>query len=193
MITDEDWEKIDHNCLATAVNGTVFRDDVGEFTAFRRLLLDYYPDKIWKERIAGALHKFSAALQVNYARCMSRKDIVAARLCHMNGLEAAMELFFLMKREYPPYYKWTYRRMTELDETGLFSGLVAELSELNCDLSAWVKRSYKPDEINMSDSIIVITEQIAGCIVSMLQTNGLTKGTDPYLERYVNEIIAAIS
>ncbi len=189
VIDAEDWNAMDHNCLATAVNGEVFRDDLGKFTAFRKLLLNYYPDKVWKSRIVNALHKYSAALQVNYARCMSRGDVVAARLCHFQGLEAAMELFFLMKKEYPPYYKWTYRRLTELDVSGTFSRLIKELSEADCDISVWEGREYRPDILNMNDRVVFLSEQLAGCVVHMLRQYDLTDKLDPYLERYVDEIL----
>ncbi len=209
VLTERDWRMLDHNCLATAVNGEVFRDDSGRFTAFRNLLLAYYPDKVWKTHIVNELHKFSAALQVNYARCMSRGDVVAARLCHMQGLEAAMELYFLMKRIYAPYYKWTYRRLSEIEEsnefnesdktngtngikTGLgksFSELVKQLAAANPDLGAWEGLEYKADSLNLNDTIVFTTERIAARIASMLRGHSLTEGTDTYLERYVNEII----
>ena len=31
-ISEDVWRKLDHSCLATAVNGEVFRDDLGIFT-----------------------------------------------------------------------------------------------------------------------------------------------------------------
>jgi hypothetical protein len=45
ILCEDDWLRLDHNCLATAVNGEVFRDDKGFFSAFRKYLLDYYPDR----------------------------------------------------------------------------------------------------------------------------------------------------
>ena len=195
-ISEEDWNSLDHNCLATAVNGVVFRDDLGQFSRFRKRLLDYYPDKIWKERIVNALHKFSAAMQVNYARCMSRGDYVAAKLCHMEGLQSAMELFFLMKRVYPPYYKWTYRRLSELDEAGgsegHFSKLISTFAEAVGDRSVWEGKTYSPTYLNLSDPIVLQAERIAEYIVGMLRENGLTLKRDPYLEKYVDEIIESI-
>ncbi len=188
VITDSDWTCLDHNCLATAVDGEVFRDDLGYFTAFRNLLLNYYPDNIWKIRIVSELHRYAQALQVNYARCMSRNDIVAARMCHFEGLDSAMKLFFLMKREYPPYYKWTYRRLTEIDTEGRFAGYIKELSETVGDKSVWEGKDYMPGYRNLSDPIVLLTERIAGLIVRMLREHGLTEGTDPYLEAYVTEI-----
>ncbi|MBO5609815.1 MAG: DUF4037 domain-containing protein [Eubacterium sp.] len=188
-ISEEDWNSLDHNCLATAVNGVVFRDDLGQFSRFRKRLLDYYPDKIWKERIVNALHKFSAAMQVNYARCMSRGDYVAARLCHMEGLQSAMELFFLMKRQYPPYYKWTFRRLSELDKDGRYARLISTFADATGDKSVWAGKNYSPTYINLSDPIVLYAERLAEQIVAMLRENGLTEGIDPYLEKYVDEIL----
>ena len=187
-LTYEDWQQLDHTCLATAVNGEVFRDDLGEFSRFRKMLLDYYPDRIWKLRIIEELHSFSQSLQVNYARCMSRHDTVAARLCQMNGINSAMQLYFLMKREYPPYYKWTYKRLAELDNNGKFSSWIRELSESNGEKSMW-ELGYDPHFINVSDPIVRLCERIAGYIVSMMRDCKLTDGIDNYLETYVNEII----
>ena len=185
----EKWNDLDHACLATAVNGEVFRDDLGAFSAFRKLLLDYYPDDIWKLRIANGLHDFSSALQVNYARCMTRKDYVAAELCRLRGLEASMELFFLLKRKYPPYYKWTYRALEELDDKKVISGLITDLANTKGDLMSWEDNDYKPDEINGDDPVIVITEKIAVEILTMLRKNRFTRGEDPYLERYVDDVL----
>ena len=186
-LAEDDWYMLDHNCLATAVNGEVYRDDLGEFSAFRKMLLDYYPDNIWKIRIVNELHKFSMTLQVNYARCMSRKDTVAARLCHMQGLEASMQLYFLMKRVYAPYYKWIYRRSEELDNGGKYSALVKRLAESDIDISHW-KGEYRANFINISDPIVDSAEQIAEMLVDMLREKGLINSMDPYLERYVGEI-----
>ena len=188
-ISDTDWQMMDHTCIATAVNGEVFRDDKGDFTAYRNKLLDYYPDHIRRYRLAAALHNFAAAMQVNYARCMTRGDTVAARLCHEQGLEAAMELFFLLKKQYPPYYKWTYRRLSEIDEEGSFSMLVKRFAEEPGDMSVWEGKGYHPNYINLSDPLVVITERIAEKLVEMLSEQGLTQGKDPYLEKYVNEVL----
>ena len=189
-LTGEFWNDLDNSCLATAVNGEVFRDDLGVFTAFREKLLDYYPERIWRIRIAEELHSFSAALQVNYARCMTRGDVVAASVCRLKGIEAAMQLFFLLKREYPPYYKWTYRRLTELDREGAFSALLRDLSLRSCNTGAWEDKPYNPDKLNTDDETVVITEKIASHIVRMLGQRGFIRSTDPYLEKYVDEVLS---
>ena len=188
-LSEDDWMCLDHACLATATNGEVFRDDLGQFTAFRKLLLDYYPDRVWRIRIANELHRFASALQVNYARCMTRRDTVAAQMCRLQGVDAAMQLFYLMKRQYPPYYKWTYRRLAELDGAGTFSELISKLSNAPSDTSAWESASYHPDRLNLSDPTVVLTEQVAALIVDMLRRHGLITKSDPYLEIYVNDLL----
>ena len=202
VLSESDWMRLDHSCLATAVNGEVFRDDAGVFSAFRKLLLDYYPEKIWRVRIAEEFHRFSSSLQVNYARCMTRGDIVTANICRNRGVEAAMQLFFLYKREYPPYYKWTYRRMEELDrepnvwslkslsgESGVYSELVRELSCETGDPECWKDRPYNSDRLNTDDKTVRLTEQIAARIVRFFGQRGLIRDIDPYPEKYVDEIL----
>ncbi len=188
-ITETTWRSFDHSCLATAVNGEVFRDDLGVFSAYRKALLDYYPDIVWRERIATELHNFSASLQVNYSRCMARKDSVAAEICKAKGIEAAMQLFFLLKRVYPPYYKWTYRALTEIDANSSFARHIKELAETGCSLDAWEHIKYMPDNLNVSDKVVVLAEQLAEMLRDKLVDCGLTSSDDAYLEKHVDEVL----
>ena len=192
VMTEEQWAELDHTCLATAVNGEIFRDDLGEFSRFRKYLLGYYPDTIWKTRLIEELHRFSSAAQVNYARCMTRRDLVAAEQCRLRGLEAAMELIFLLYRTYPPYYKWTYRALTELETEAPYAEWIGELAVTKSDPAAWEGRGYHPDHINTADRVIVLTERIAEGIAKELRKNGLTERTDPYLEIYCDEILSGL-
>ena len=160
-LTEAQWRALDHSCLKTATNGEVFRDDPGVFTAFREYLLGYYPDRVWRERLSEQLHEYASALQVNYARCMSRGDIVAAELCRARGVSAAMELFFLLKREYPPYYKWTFRALCGLDGEGALAAKLRELASWRIDPDAWKGTRYLPNRLNYKDRIVSVSEEIA--------------------------------
>ena len=188
-LTDDEWRKLDHTCLATAVNGEVFRDDLGIFSNYRRMLLDYYPDNIWREMIAMAMHEFSAALQVNYARCMTRGDIVAANLCKAKGLDAAMKLTFLLKRVYPPYYKWTYRALTEIDEDDVIASRLKELAETEITSEAWVGTKYQPNRLNLKDKVVTMTETVATELSDMLKQAGFINCINPYLEADVCKVL----
>ena len=188
-MSENNWLFLDHACLKTATNGCVFRDDLGVFTAFRKLLQGYYPDKVWRIRLAEQVHVFASSLQVNYARCMTRGDTVAAELCKAHGIASAMELFFLLKREYPPYYKWTYHALKELDQDGAFSAKVQSLADTEIRRDAWKGTPYHPNRLNYKDPLISITEELAFEIVKLLKERKLVEGGDLYLENYVNELV----
>ena len=189
-MTEEQWYRLDHSCLRTATNGEVFRDDSGVFTAFRRYLLNYYPDRVWRMRIAEQLHEYASSFQVNYARCMARGDTVAAELCRARGMSSAMELFFLLNREYPPYYKWTFRALTGLDREGSFSAKLEELSKERIRTEAWEDTKYHPNRQNFKDRIVSLSEEIASELEVMLAEKGLIRVRGRYLEAHVNAVLS---
>ena len=189
-LTEDEWLRLDHSCLKTATNGEVFRDDPGVFTAFRRYLLNYYPDRVWRRRLAEQLHEYAASLQVNYARCMTRGDVVAAELCRARGVSAAMELYFLLKREYPPYYKWTYRALMELDEEGVLSAKLRELAETPIRREAWEGTKYRPNRLNYQDRLVSLSEEIASELDHLLADSGLSRTRSRYLEAHVDAVLA---
>lgn len=188
-MTESEWYHLDHSCLKTATNGVVFRDDLGAFTAFRKLLLDYYPDRVWRTRLAEQLHEYAASLQVNYARCMSRGDLVAAELCRSQGIRSAMELFFLLRREYPPYYKWTYRALTQLDTQGVISDCIQKLAQTPISPDAWIGVKYHPNRVNFDDRIVALAERTASLLEDMLLEKRLITEKTRYLETHVNEVL----
>ncbi len=189
ILTENDWCRLDHSCLKTATNGEVFRDDLGIFTNFRNYLLNYYPENIWRRRISEELHRYASSIQVNYARCMTRKDIVAAELCKATGIDSAMELFFLLRREYPPYYKWKYRALSELDRDGDFSEKITELAAANLSIEAWEDTKYRPNRLNYKDRIVSLSEEIASKIEQMMIKTGLTSAKGRYLELHVDSVL----
>lgn len=193
LLSEEQWLALDHSCLKTATNGEVFRDDPGVFTAFRQYLMGYYPDRVWRMRLAEQLHEYASAFQVNYARCMTRGDTVAAELCRAKGLASAMELFFLLKREYPPYYKWTFRALSELDTEGGFAAKIRELSGESLRLEAWKGTKYLPNRSNYKDRIVSLSEEIASEIEIMLSESGLIPVRGRYLETHVDAVLKGIS
>ena len=56
---------------------------------------------VYKERLAQELHNFSMTLQVNYARCMTRKDYVTAAICIAKYMEDTLHCLFLLKAHFP--------------------------------------------------------------------------------------------
>lgn len=66
-LSDAAWIRIPEDRLAAAVNGQVFRDDMGAFTRVREYLQGYYPDRVWKRRLAEALYRYSQNAQIGRA------------------------------------------------------------------------------------------------------------------------------
>ena len=192
-LTEEQWYRLDHSCLKTATNGDVFRDDPGVFTSFRNYLKDYYPERVWRLRIAEKLHEYASSFQVNYSRCMTRGDTVAAELCRARGLSSAMELYFLLNREYPPYYKWTFRALSDLDTEGNFSGKIKELSQERLPLEAWESTRYHPNRLNYKDRVVSLSEEIASELEVLLAEKGLIRVRSRYLETHVEAVLKGFS
>lgn len=183
------WLTIAEDKLATAVNGRVFRDDMGVFTEIRNELLEYYPQEVWRLRLARALHDFAQYAQSNYARMMARCDYVASALCVSKGIQSAMEIIYLLNRTYAPYYKWMYHGLSEMCVLKGVMPLLDELAVTKNQAEAWVDKEYSPYEINHDDMIICIFEQIAVLILEELKLQGLAEGNDTFMDIHSQSIM----
>ena len=162
------------------------------FRFIRTTGLGYYPENIHRIRIAEKMHEYSASLQINYARCMTRKDTVSAQICRLRGMEAAMELFFLLKKVYPPYYKWMFRALQDIDEKGEFTSRIQELADEKCNLEAWEDTKYNPNRLNLKDRIVCLSEDIGYDLTELLKQEGYISRMNPYLEADVRKILDGI-
>jgi hypothetical protein len=111
----KEWRIIPESNLATATNGRVFIDPLGEFSAFRRRLMEFYPEDVRLKKIASRCMTISQAGQYNYLRCVRRQEYVAA---HWNEAKFISDLislvFLLLNRQYRPFPKWMHRSMQNL-------------------------------------------------------------------------------
>lgn len=179
--------------LAQAVNGQVWQDELGQFTAIRKKLLEYYPEKVWREKLAGALHDFSQYGQSNYPRMMARGDYVTANLCISKAMESAMDIAYLLNKVYAPYYKWKRAGLKRLKIMPEIAGLLELLAEVPCQKSAWEGYVYSAAHFNEKDTCSVIIEKMATVILKELNRKQLICGEEPFLELYVKEIAEGMS
>ena len=75
-----DWRQVHDYGLAEAVNGQVFRDDEGVFSAYRQKLMQGYPMEIQYLKLAEGMARVAQALQYNSGRMLSRGDTLSARI-----------------------------------------------------------------------------------------------------------------
>ena len=116
--TIAEWQKIPETALATATNGEIFLDNLGEFTKIHKELLNYYPEPIRQNKIVTRLMNISQHAQYNYTRCLKRNDLVAANQCLYLFVDEVIHLVFLLNRRYKIFYKWSNRALLDLKILG---------------------------------------------------------------------------
>jgi len=113
-----EWRRIPEINLAAATNGKVFTDPLGEFTAFRNSLKEFYPEDIRLKKIASRCMTIAQAGQYNYPRCVKREEYVAAQWAETKFITDTISLIFLLNKQYRPFYKWMHRAMKSLPILG---------------------------------------------------------------------------
>lgn len=184
-----DYLAVSEEKLATLTNGQIFCDELGAFSAVRERLQKYYPDKVWRLRLAQSLHEFAQYGQSNYARMMARKDYVTASMCISKATESAMDVVYLLNKTYAPYYKWKKKGLSKLSKLQAVCPLLEELVLLPMQKDAWKQERYNSAQINQADLRVCKLEQIAQLILEELQKQELVVGNDTFLENYCQQII----
>ncbi len=113
---DIDWKTVSDASLAAAVNGEVFRDEEGVFSAFREKLMRGYPEEIRYLKLAEGSARYAQSAQYNYPRILGRKDRITAEMVLWEGIKEAMKLQHYIEGKYPPHDKWLLRSMQESPE-----------------------------------------------------------------------------
>ncbi len=184
-----DYEQISEFQLANATNGMIFKDSLGVFSRVRESLLEYYPDEIWRKKLAQALHDFSQYAQSNYPRMMARNDIITARLCIHKAVEVAMDLAYLLEKRYAPYYKWKRRGLQNLEIGRRLLPLLEQIVLLPDQKKAWENVKYSSTSINKSDECVRLFEEVAGVLLEELVRQRLVCGEDTFLEAYIGQLL----
>ena len=114
----KEWRVIPEVNLATATNGRVFIDPIGQFSAFRKRLTDFYPEDIRLKKLASRCMTIAQAGQYNYIRCVRREEYVAAYWSETKFISDLISLVFLLNKQYRPFPKWMHRAMQNLTILG---------------------------------------------------------------------------
>lgn len=189
-----EWLYIPEGYLATATNGKVFVDNLGEFTKIRGKLLEFYPEDVRKKKIAARAAVMAQSGQYNYARLMKRGEYVGASLALLEFIKNTISMVHLLNKKYMPFYKWSFRSMTTLPKLKEVQEKINALAIMEFQQEAWksVGKSDYLYELNNNDKKVVLIEEICGCIVSELQAQNLTGKQDAFLENHTMEIMSRI-
>ena len=195
------WLYLPEHKIATAVNGEIFEDNLGEFTSIRNSLMAYYPEDVRIKKIAACASAMAQSGQYNYARCMRRGDAVAANMALNEFIKASLSMIYLLNKNYCPYYKWQFAGLKKLSQSMGYrfacSGALKMLEKLciTDDQSNEWSPPY-PDGwnpyINKNDKKIVLIENICALVVNELRNQGLTDIEDSFLEPHTWKIMHCI-
>lgn len=185
------WLEAQEYGLAAAVNGEIFCDEEGIFTAWREKLLAYYPKAVWYRRIAQECALFSQNGQYNLPRMRRRGQLVAAELAKAECIRHAMKLVYLLERKYAPHDKWLYKGLQKLEEQ---EGLLVEAckraeQEEGSITKLLEKLSLLSVEEEQAGEMAFIIETLAIIFATALEQLGIVGRADIYLDANTREIL----
>ncbi len=200
-----DWQQVSDASLAAAVNGDIFRDEEGVFSAFREKLLQGYPEQIRYLKLAESVARFSQTGQYNYARMLGRGDSVTARILLADCMKEAMKLQHYIEGKYPPHNKWLYRSLQDtaggkklcefLNALGGLQGNgrieKAQTGEIGGKLGkARTEESGEQLDKNRTEEISRQIEHLAEFLAMELYEAHWISDTDGYLDAHSAELLA---
>ncbi len=188
---EEEWFAIPESALCTAVSGKVFEDNFGLFTKMREALLAYYPEEVWRKKLAESLAKAAQAGQYNYARAMKRGERIAAEICLTEFAKEAMQIVYLLNKKYAPFYKWMHRGLRELAVCGEIGDMLSLLYQVPDPAEAWEGAGAADFlyQINTGDGRAVVIEAVCNVLVQTLNEMGLSRVQDNFLQSHVAEVL----
>ena len=181
-----DWMQIPEAALATATNGKVFTDPLGEFSRIRQEWLNFYPEDIRIKKIVARAALMAQSGQYNYARAMKRGEYVAAKLALSEFIKHTISMVYLLNKRYTPFYKWMHRGMKDLPLLSEIGDILRLLAERELQADAW-KDTGCDDYVytlNTKDQCVIIIEAICQILLQELTAQGLTEGDDNFLESH---------
>lgn len=170
--TLQDWRIIPEGNLAVATNGKVFTDPLGEFTAFRNKLNEFYPEDIRLKKIASRCMTIGQAGQYNTMRCVQREEYVAAQWAETKFISDAISMIFLLNHRYRPFFKWMHRAMKTLPTLG------SPMYYMMLDL---VTVHGGGDHCAIYEKKVAIMDEICQLIIQELVREGLSDSKSKFL------------
>lgn len=174
--TWQEWFYTPGYAFAEAVNGEVFLDGPGLFSAIRQKIRHGMPEDVRLKKIASRTALMAQTGQYNYARSLRRKEEGAAMLALGEFVRNCGELLFLLSGVHAPYYKWFFRAMRSLPDLG---ELAYPLEFLLCD------PGEKMEKTEMIGDICHRVRQ-------ELRQRGFSQAEDEYLESHAFEVMKKI-
>lgn len=104
--TYEEWLSVPEEDITHIINGEIWQDDSGRFTAIRTAFLSYYPEPVRLRRIAHWCRYFSGMGAYALKRALLRYNEWYATVAFARAIRLGVQLAFLLDKQYFPYDKW---------------------------------------------------------------------------------------
>jgi hypothetical protein len=132
-----DWLALCEVDLFHVTAGKTVYDGLGELSR-RREALRYYPEDVWKKRIADwCMYVSGREAPYNLHRVSRRKDELTSTIYFGLCIKRMMELCFALNRKYAPYTKWLNQSFRSLPK---YADRLAPLIDEAMAESAWDRR-----------------------------------------------------
>ncbi|MAG13350.1 MAG: hypothetical protein CMN78_02010 [Spirochaetales bacterium] len=152
--TYEEWLSMPEEDVIHVINGEVWYDPVGEFTAIRRKLQNYYPEPVRLRRIAHWCRYFSGMGTYALKRAILRNNDLFAALAFGKALRWGIQLAFMIDKRYFPYDKWLLAFFKRLPS--LFEKIGPIVDEAVRMTASWERKLYLLDKMSdILDSAMV--------------------------------------
>jgi len=112
--SDEEWLQLPEEDVIHILNGELWHDPSGEFTRIRAGYAAYYPDAVWRRRIAHWCRYYSGMGVYALQRALLRQNELYAATAFGKAIRWGVQLAFLLDRTYFPYDKWLWSAFTRL-------------------------------------------------------------------------------
>lgn len=134
---DLDWLELCEVDLFHVTAGQVVYDGPGELTRLRHMYA-YYPDNVWKKRIADwCMYISGREAPYNIHRMSKREDDLTCTIYFGLCLKRLMELCFALNRRYAPYTKWLNTTFRDLPK---YADQLAPLIDEAFAATSWRQR-----------------------------------------------------
>ena len=143
--TYEEWLNLPEEDIVHVINGEIWCDEAGCFSAIRKAFHDYYPEPVRLRRIAHWCRYFSGMGSYGLHRALLRHNEYFASVAFGKSIRLGVQLAFLLDKEYFTYDKWIMAFLPRLPRLG---GLILPIVNESVQLSTpWERKLELLDEM----------------------------------------------
>ncbi|MCP4166431.1 MAG: DUF4037 domain-containing protein [Chloroflexi bacterium] len=114
----EEWLSIPEEDIIHIINGEIWHDESGCFSAIRKAFHDYYPEPVRLRRIAHWCRNYSGMGSYALHRALLRHNEYFAGVAFAKSMRLGIQLSFLLDKEYFTYDKWIMAFLPRLPRLG---------------------------------------------------------------------------